>query len=217
MNRGVHRFPAFGENTHTTIRIIISPVPLSLVPSLLPAAMVSRAVLLSRVLCAVAALYCITALVFAPGSVRLATEAETRSFPLLWTSQLEKEHNIRPGEEDQDVRRRALRTAGVPGEGLLLAVANSDEDAIDEFGHDEQQVFLPMSHKDIFPLNRYAPSPCSRLLQKCDMPPPPLRPGLFLLRARGSGMYAQGCLCSAPRTATLYLEARTSLSHVLDS
>lgn len=97
----------------------------------------------------------------------------------MWTSQLEKEHNIRPGEEDQDVRRRALRTAGVPGEGLLLAVANSDEDAIDEFGHDEQQVFLPMSHKDIFPINRYAPSPCSRLL-----PPPPETWVIFVACAR---------------------------------
>lgn len=42
-------------------------------------------------------------------------------------------------------------TAGVPGEGLLLAALNSDEDAIDEFGHEEE--FAPGWHKDLLPLN----------------------------------------------------------------
>ena len=128
--------------------------------------MVPRAVLLRRALLAVAAVCCAVALAFAPRSVQLdvrTAEPEAASLkPMLWTSQPEKEHKVRPEEEDQRVRRRALRTVGVPGEGLLLAVANSDEDAVDEFGH--EPAFLPVSHKHLFPMNRYA-NPHRRLLR----------------------------------------------------
>eukprot|EP00752_Nemacystus_decipiens_P012021 g10656.t1 len=121
--------------------------------------MMSRVKLLRRVFPAVAVVCCVVALAFTPRSLQLVSEPETAaaSFkPLLWTSQIEKEQHkiVRPEEEDQDdVRRRALRTVGVPGEGLLLAVANSDEDAVDEFGHEPP--FLPMSHKDLIPMNRW--------------------------------------------------------------
>lgn len=138
--------------------------------------MVSRAVLLRRVLAAAAAVCCIAALTFTPRSLQLATEPETVAVtftPLLWTSQLEKEHKVQPQEEDQEVHRRALRTVGVPGEGLLLAVANSDEDAVDEFGH--EQSFLPIPHKDLFPTNRYANPRGALVCFQGNMPP--LRPG----------------------------------------
>lgn len=59
-----------------------------------------------------------------------------------------------PGGEGQ---RRSLVTGGVPGEGLLLVVANSDADAIDEFG-DEGIEFPPPEargwHKKLLPPNK---------------------------------------------------------------
>lgn len=127
--------------------------------------MISRAVLLRRVLPAAVAVWLfLAALAYTPRpppSVQLAEPEQ--EFLALWTSalerrQLEEEHELRPleGEGAGEARRRALRTVGVPGEGLLLAVANSDEDAIDGFGHDKDadavDGFIP--HKDLFPFNR---------------------------------------------------------------
>lgn len=54
-------------------------------------------------------------------------------------------------------QQRSLVTGGVPGEGLLLVVANSDADAIDEFG-DEGIEFPPPEergwHKKLLPPNK---------------------------------------------------------------
>ncbi|CAB1098733.1 unnamed protein product [Ectocarpus sp. CCAP 1310/34] len=64
------------------------------------------------------------------------------------------QQGLRPEGEGQ---RRSLVTGGVPGEGLLLVVANSDADAIDEFG-DEGIEFPPPEergwHKKLLPPNK---------------------------------------------------------------
>lgn len=141
------------------------------------AAMISRTALFHKVLPAVAAVCCLSALAFTPRSavqLAAASEPEQQLFLSLWTSNVERgdrrleeqdESSRLRGEEEEEEEagRRALRTIGVPGEGLLLAVANSDEDAVDEFGHEEH--FSSTWHKDLFPVNRYASlAPCTFFL-----------------------------------------------------
>ncbi|CAN0127119.1 unnamed protein product [Pylaiella littoralis] len=58
------------------------------------------------------------------------------------------------GLEEGNREHRNLVTMGVPGEGLLLAVANSDEDAIDEFGY-QDTAEDPHWHKRLLPLNAW--------------------------------------------------------------
>lgn len=48
---------------------------------------------------------------------------------------------------------RSLMNVGIPGEGLLLAVANSDRDAIDEFGHEDAATDDSHWHKPLLPVN----------------------------------------------------------------
>lgn len=133
--------------------------------------MITRQVMLRKVLPAAAVVVCcFTALTLetrsavenAPlSSVRPATEQGLK-LPM-WTSDLEKldrqreEEEARRLEEEERVRRRALTAVGMPAEGLLLAVANSDADAVDEFGHEPS--FSPGWHKDLLPMNRYVPNP----------------------------------------------------------
>eukprot|EP00903_Cladosiphon_okamuranus_P007707 g7469.t1 len=94
-------------------------------------------------------------MVWAPGEQQQEFLASSTSN--LERRQLGEERELRPqaaAEGAGEARRRALRAIGVPGEGLLLAVANSDEDAIDEFGH-EGGVDESIAHKDLFPVNRW--------------------------------------------------------------
>lgn len=148
--------------------------------------MITRVVLLRKVLptaAVIAAVCCYTcaALVSTPRapSVVSSWEADAPEEGIgilsLWTSSLEvrrleeeeEEEEVRRLEEEGEVR-RALTTVGVPGEALLLAVANSDEDAVDEFGHEHSS--SPNWHKDLLPMNRYSTLSVLAHLQD-DMPP----------------------------------------------
>lgn len=58
------------------------------------------------------------------------------------------------GPEEGKGYRRGLMTFGVPSEGLLLAVANSDEDEIDGLGHEDAATEdFTHWHKRLLPLN----------------------------------------------------------------
>jgi len=112
---------------------------------------------LRKILPAAAAVCCCVALVAsaataaAPSAVSPAKrEPEQSQRTGLWARSPESSGR-QLGEDEEEGHRRALTTVGVPGEGLLLAAFNSDEDAIDEFGHEEH--FSSGWHKDLLPLN----------------------------------------------------------------
>ncbi|CAM9577491.1 unnamed protein product [Scytosiphon promiscuus] len=117
--------------------------------------MPSRGLMLRKALLTAAACCCLV-LFLGPSCLHAASVSEQR-----------EESEGRLGRPQTDVleggegHRRALMTAGVPGEGLLLVVANSDEDAVDEFGDVE---YAPPGdghrkenkwHKDLLPLDKW--------------------------------------------------------------
>lgn len=83
------------------------------------------------------------------------------SFGISDTSSEQQFHTRRDellGGQRAEEAHRGLLTAGVPGEGLLLAEINSDEAAVDEFGDgiasDSPNRDGMHAHKPLIPLNR---------------------------------------------------------------
>ncbi|CAN0143504.1 unnamed protein product, partial [Ectocarpus sp. 12 AP-2014] len=117
----------------------------------------SRTLLLLRkalLLAAIVLACCVAVSVVGPQNSTTATTSSGTSFNPP-AEDRGHQQGLWPEGEGQ---RRSLVTGGVPGEGLLLVVANSDADAVDEFG-DEGIEFPPPEergwHKKLLPPNKW--------------------------------------------------------------